>query len=239
MLLAVGLAQGCAAADAPDDRTLTVLAAASLGDVYADLAARFEASHPDVRVRLALGSSTTLARQVAEGAPGDVLTTADPTSMDIAERAGRVEGVVSVARNRLVLVTPAGNPAGVVSAADLDRVPYAACLPSAPCGAAATALLERHGVVTPPTSAELDVRAVLSRVRTGEVGAGLVYASDARAGAGDVDTVAVPDAPAVRYQAGALTGGDPELAGDWLDLVAGADGQAVLARAGFSPAGTP
>ena len=177
-------ASGCSSGG----QTLTVLAAASLTDVFSGLATRFEADHPGVRVRLALGSSTTLARQVAEGAPGDVLTTADPQAMDIAEEAGAVRGAVTVTRNALVLVTPPGNPAAVGSMDDLDRVPYAACLPSAPCGAAATRLLDQYAVRAAPASAELDVRAVLARVRAGEVPAGLVYRSDAQgAGAGGRD----------------------------------------------------
>ena len=229
--LLAGTVTGCSS----DDETLTVLAAASLTDVFAELATRFEADHPGVRVRLALGSSTTLARQVAEGAPGDVLATADPEAMDIAEHAGAVRTPVTVTRNALVLVTPTGNPAGVGSVADLDRVDYAACLPSAPCGAAARPLLDRYAVASPPASSELDVRGVLARVRAGEVDAGLVYRSDALAAGEEVEVVAVDRAPVTRYEAAVLVDGGSALAESWLALVRGPIGQDTLAAAGFLP----
>lgn len=226
---AVGTATGCST----DPDTLTVLAASSLTDVFSDLAARFESEHPGVRVRLAVGSSTTLARQVAEGAPGDVLVTADPAAMDIAEEAGAVRAPVTVAHNTLVLVTPTGNPGRVRSPADLDRVTFATCLPSAPCGAAALQVLDRYDVAASATSAELDVRGVLARVRAGEVEAGLVYLSDARSAADEVETFPVPDAPVVRYEEAALVHGRSDLAERWLALVQGPVGQDALSDAGL------
>ena len=68
----------------------TVLAAASLTDVFEELATGFE-EEQDVDVTFSFGSSTDLAEQVADGAPGDVLATADETSMGLAEDAGVTE----------------------------------------------------------------------------------------------------------------------------------------------------
>ena len=72
---------GGASGGAEQDRTLTVLAAASLTETFTELGQRFEADHPGVDVRLAFDSSATLAAQVVEGAPADVLATADATTM--------------------------------------------------------------------------------------------------------------------------------------------------------------
>ena len=60
-----------------DEQTLTVLAAASLTETFTELAETFEDEHPGVDVELVFGSSTTLAEQAVDGAPGDVLATAD------------------------------------------------------------------------------------------------------------------------------------------------------------------
>ncbi len=64
-----------------------MLAAASLTDVYEELAEQLE-SESDVDVTFSFGSSTDLAAQAADGAPGDVLATADEASMQVAEDAG-------------------------------------------------------------------------------------------------------------------------------------------------------
>ena len=65
-----------------DDQTLTVLAAASLTGTFTELAEAFEEEHPGVDVELVLGSSTTLAEQVVDGAPGEVLATADDVTVE-------------------------------------------------------------------------------------------------------------------------------------------------------------
>ena len=65
-----------------DGTTLTVLAASSLTETFTALAERFEADHPGVDVQLAFDSSATLAAQAVEGAPADVLATADERTMD-------------------------------------------------------------------------------------------------------------------------------------------------------------
>lgn len=221
--------------------TLDVLAASSLTESFGALAARFEDDHPGVEVRLVLESSTTLAQQVGEGAPADVLATADETSMQLVLDAGQAEDADVFATNELVLVTPDDNPAGIESVADLDDsdVAFVACVDTAPCGALAEQLLAENAVVNDPRSLEVDVKAVLSKVVTGEADAGLVYASDARAAGGDVLTFPVPGADAARttYVVAVVDqSDDPGLAEDWVDLVLSADGQAVLADAGFGAA---
>ena len=65
------------------EQTLTVLAAASLTETFTELAERFEDEHPEVDVELVFGSSATLAEQAVDGAPGQVLATADEASMQV------------------------------------------------------------------------------------------------------------------------------------------------------------
>ena len=90
--------------------------------------------------------------------------------------------------NRLTLVTPPDDPAGIESLADLDDpdVDYVVCAETAPCGAVAVAVLEEAGIGAPPASEEVDVKAVLARVVQGEADAGLVYRTDAVAAGDDV-----------------------------------------------------
>lgn len=217
------------------DDELTVLAAASLTDVFEELATPFEEEH-DVDVVLSFGSSTDLAEQVADGAPGDVLATADEASMQLAEDAGVTGEVETFATNVLTIVVPPGNPAGVESLDDLGDATWVRCADEVPCGKVATAVLDAAGVRAEPVSLEEDVRATLDKVVSGEVDAGLVYATDAVAAADDVDAVEIPGAEAAptSYLAATLEqSGDPELAAAWVAWVTSDDGQAILADAGF------
>ena len=219
-----------------EDATLTLLAAASLTEVYADLADRLEAQRPGLEVRVSLGSSTDLAEQAADGAPGDVLSTADETSMGIAEEAGVVDDPVVFARNTLVLAVPAADPAGIDSLADLDGTTWVRCADEVPCGRVALAVLEDNGVTAEPASLEEDVKAALEKVTSGEADAALVYASDAVAAGDAVRTVELSGAEerATSYYAGTLSQAtDPALAGAWVELLLSEEGRAALRAAGF------
>ena len=184
LLLVLPLA-GCGEDDGnTSPRTLTVLAASSLTNVFEGMADDFEAEHDGVEVTFSFGSSTDLAGQVADGAPGDVLATADGTSMQVAEDAGVTGDVETFATNDLVIVTPPDNPAGIETLADLDGATWVRCADEVPCGRVALAVLEGNGITAEPASLEEDVRATLDKVVSGEADAGLVYATDAVA-AGD------------------------------------------------------
>jgi len=142
---------------------------------------------------------------------------------------------VTFATNRLTIVVPPQDPGGVGGAADLARVPTVTCAPQVPCGALARELLDDLGVTVRPVSEEQSVKDVLGKVAAGEADAGLVYVSDARAAGDRVRTVDLARSAdhLNRYRVAAVDGGDPELAGRWLDLVTGPEGREVLTDAGL------
>jgi molybdate transport system substrate-binding protein len=217
--------------------TLRVLAAASLTDVFEQLAEDFEADHEGVDVEFSFGSSSDLAEQAADGAPGDVLATADETSMTLAEDAGVVTDPATFATNVLVIVTPPDNPAGIGTLDDLAGATWVRCADEVPCGRVALAVLEDNGVDAEPVSLEEDVRATLDKVSSGEADAGLVYATDAVAAGDTVGTIPIPGAEEhlTSYFIGALDqSADADLAQEWVDLVTGPDGQEALTDAGFT-----
>ncbi|MGN6577363.1 MAG: molybdate ABC transporter substrate-binding protein [Nocardioides sp.] len=241
LALATVLVSGAGCSSGSGDQELTVLAAASLTGTFTRLEQAFVADHPGVDVRLSFDSSATLAQQVVEGAPADVLATADERTMQTVVDAGGTDGPPDAfASNHLVLVVPAENPAQVRSVDDLARpgVDYVVCVPSAPCGDVAATVLDQSGIDAPAASEETDVKAVLSKVELGEADAGLVYATDA-ADAGDaVHSFEIPGsrATSTRYLVAALKdAGSPDLARAWVDLVRSDRGQQVLADAGFGP----
>lgn len=229
---------GCGAGSGDDGgASITVLAAASLTEPFEELADRFEADHPGVEVELAFDSSATLAHQALEGAPADVLATADTLTMDTAADVLDERPQV-FATNTLRLVTPAGNPAGVEGIADLDSpaLTWVACVETAPCGTVARELLAANGIGAEPASLEVDVKAVLAKVAGDEADAGLVYATDARAAGDAVQTFPVPYADQHRTSCAIAPleqSGEPELARELIELVQSEEGQQLLADAGF------
>jgi molybdate transport system substrate-binding protein len=236
---AVAVAMVPLAGCSDDSTTLRVLAAASLSDVFTQLGEQFEADHEGVDVEFSFGSSTDLAEQAADGAPGHVLATADETSMTVAVDAGTADEPETFATNVLVIVTPPDNPAGIATLDDLDGATWVRCADDVPCGRVAVTVLEDAGVDAEPASLEEDVRATLDKVISGEADAGLVYASDAVAAGDDVTTIPIASAEAQLtsyFIADLEQAEDDDLAEEWVDLITGPEGQAALTAAGF---GTP
>ena len=239
LLLVAPAVAACGGGD-DDQQELTVFAASSLTEAFTMLADDFEKDHSDVDVKLSFGSSTDLATQVNEGSPADVLATADEKSMDVAANEGNIDGdPTQFATNTLILVTPPDNPAGITSLDDLDGADFVVCDPSVPCGAAAATILDNAGVTAEPKSLEEDVKAVLTKVTTGEADAGIVYVTDAAAAGSDVSTVDIPtDVNVVNpYFIGVVKDSDDsDTAQEWVDLVNSQAGQGVLSDDGFGPA---
>jgi molybdate transport system substrate-binding protein len=220
------------------DQKLVVLAAASLTGVFEDFADEFEAAHDGVEVEFSFGSSTDLAQQAADGAPGDVLATADEKSMQVAEDADATGGApVTFATNTMVLVTPPDDPAGITSIDDLDGTTWVRCADEVPCGRVALGLIESNGVTSEPASLEEDVKSTLEKVTSGEADAGFVYATDAIAAGDDVKVIEIADAadqPTSYFIATLAQSEDGDLAQEWIDMVMSDKGQSTLAEAGFS-----
>ena len=101
--------------------TLNVFAAASLTNAFGEIGANFAAANPGVAVVFNFAGSNQLATQIGEGAPADVLASANGTQMNVAIASGRVISGTqrTFVRNRLVIATPADNPAGLTGVQDL------------------------------------------------------------------------------------------------------------------------
>ena len=219
--------------------TLRVMAAASLTESFTALETTFEKAHPDVDVTLSFDSSAILVEQLTQGLAADVLATADLQTMDKAVSAGVISGEPEAfATNTLVIATPAGNPAGIKGIDDLVDTDFAVCVPAAPCGDATQRLFALDQFKGKPATEEENVKGVLTKVTAGEVDAGLVYASDAKAAGDKVDVVRAENASEVVNvdPIAAVKGStNADAAKDWIDLVTGPEGQEVLASHGFGP----
>jgi molybdate transport system substrate-binding protein len=191
--------------------------------------------------------------QIEQGAPADVFLSADAANPQKLASGGFASGEpIAFAGNKLTIIVPKGNPAGVTSPKDLaraglkviaagDQVPitkYAgqlvrnlAALSGYPADFAAK-------YAAHVASREDSVKSVVGKIELGEGDAGIVYVTDAAA-SDKVDTIDVPaEANVSATYAGIVVKASPnqDAAKAFLDWIAGVDGQAILARFGFLPA---
>ncbi|GAB3136430.1 molybdate ABC transporter substrate-binding protein [Micromonospora sonneratiae] len=175
---------------------VTVFAAASLTESFTRIGKDFEAANPGVKVTFSFAGSSALATQINQGAPADVFASAAPANMKTVTDAGNGVGApTTFVRNQLVIAVPKGNPKGVTGLADLTKpdAKVALCAEQVPCGAAAKKALDAAGVKLTPVTLEQDVKGALSKVKLGEVDAALVYRTDAKAAAADVEGIEFPE----------------------------------------------
>jgi molybdate transport system substrate-binding protein len=223
-----------------DPQPVTVFAAASLRGVLEEIAASYGAE-----VSLSYGGSGTMARQVAAGAPADVVALASVEWMDwLAEQGLPGPGQArTLAGNTLVVVGPRGAEPLAAAEEIAARLGGGGRLAmgqreAVPAGAYARQWLENAGLwdSLEPRLAETDnVRAALALVARGEAPLGVVYATDAGAEPGVAVLWQVPDDmhDPIRYPAAALT----PAGADFLDYLGGPGAARVLAAAGFTPDG--
>lgn len=244
LLLAAACGNGSSATRGSGDTrkvtgSITVFAAASLTETFTALGKEFEKAHPGTKVGFNFGASSTLARQVTEGAPGDVFAAASGTTMDTVTKAGDAAGTPAVfARNRLEIAVPAANPGHVRGLADFARpeLRIAVCAPQVPCGAAAAKAFAAAGTTPKPDTLEQDVKATLAKVVSGEVDAALVYRTDVRAAGAAVRGLDFPEAAkAVNdYPIVVLRGSrNAATAAAFRDFVLSPAGRSALVAAGF------
>jgi molybdate transport system substrate-binding protein len=172
--------------------SITVFAAASLTEAFT--AAR--SSVPQVRPTFSFAGSQQLVTQLSQGAPADVVATADEASMGRLVDARLVDPPARLARSSLVIAVPAGNPMAITGLADLARPDVAVVLadPTVPAGRYARLVLDAAGVRVSPRSLELDVRAALAKVTGRTADAAIVYATDVRSSGGRAVAVDLPEA---------------------------------------------
>ena len=234
---------------------LTVFAAASLTDAFEQIAAELEAANPGLAITFNFAGSQALVTQLGQGAEADVFAAANAAQMEAAQANGSIAGEsVVFVRNKLAIVVPATNPAGIVDPADLagDGVRLVLANADVPAGRYARESICLMGqdattfgagfveaVSANIVSEEEDVRDVLTKVELGEADAGIVYVSDALIGGEAVTQVEIPAAVNLlaTYPIAPVIGGDPALAEAFIAYVLSPAGQGVLTGFGFEPAG--
>ncbi len=173
-----------------ETETVTIFAAASTTDAVTEIAQLLTAES-GVTLRPVFAASSTLARQIVQGAPAELYLSANPRWMDYLAAQGLIEPAsrVDLLSNTLVLIAPLDSDAAVEIAAGFDLAgllngrPLALADPDhVPAGIYAKAALSHLGLwpqAAGRTVYAANVRAALALVDRGEAAAGIVYASDA------------------------------------------------------------
>ena len=231
------VAAACSSGSTTAESAILVSAAASLTDAFAEIEAGFEAANPGVDVVLNFGGSSILREQILEGAPADVFASADAANMDLVIAGGGAETAQLFATNQLQIAVPLDNPGGVTGIFDFadEELLIGLCATGVPCGDLAARVLERAGVIPAVDTFEPNVRALLTKIESGDLDAGVVYVTDVAA-SGAVVGLEVPEDAKVTagYPVAATSGGaNPDGGAAFVAYVLSADGQAILAQHGF------
>jgi molybdate transport system substrate-binding protein len=226
---------------------LTVFAAASLTDAMKDVSAQW-AKDGHQPLRLSFGASSTLARQIEQGAPANLFASADEKWMDyLADKKLIVADTrKDLLGNDLVLVVPADKPQHVTIGPGFDLLGLlgpngriATGDPAhVPVGLYAEQALKKLGMwdaVQPRLARTDDVRGALLLVERGEAPAGIVYATDAAVSKGVMVAGVFPanSHDPVSYPFAVVKAGDTPEARALMTFLAGPDARAIFDKRGF------
>jgi len=242
LLLALLLALPAAA----QGKTVTVFAAASLTDSLKQAADAYKA-RTGTAITLSFNASSTLARQIEQGAPADIFFSADTDWMDYLEKAGDIAPGTrrDLLGNRLVLVAasdakpapriaPGFDLAGALGSGKLAMADPAS-VPAGKYGKTALTVLGVWDRVAAKVVQAENVRVALEYVARGEAPFGIVYATDAKiAPVKVVGTFPENSHPPIIYPV-ALTKSASPAARAFLTFLEGPEARAIFEKAGFTP----
>jgi molybdate transport system substrate-binding protein len=211
---------------------LTVYAASSLTEVFPTI---------DSTARYNFAGSDELATQIREGAPADVYAAASSKYPQELHDEGLVQEPVTFASNKLVLIVPKGNPAGIKTVKDVTRpgTKLVVAAEGVPVGDYTREVLDKlqlSDALDNVVSNEDDVKGVVGKVSLGEADAGFVYATDATAAGDEVSVIELPKGsqPPIEYQIAVVAGTNNKKAAEaFVQKVLAPKGQQALESAGF------
>lgn len=184
LMSAAVLLAGCKHASHP---ALTLSIAASLQDAMVEIESGYQHAHGAVDFRNNFGSSGTLAGEIEQGAPVDVIISAGPKPVDQLQARGLLEpGTrINLLRNSLVLIAPLDSKLvgfNDLTASTVRTVALGdpASVPAGHYGQQTLNSFKLYDKLRSKIVLGKDVRQVLSYVETGNADAGLVYSTDAR-----------------------------------------------------------
>lgn len=231
---------------------LTVFAAASLKSAFDVIGSHFT-QQTGTEVDFVFAGSSTLARQIQQGAPADVFVSANTAWMEVLNQDGALvpNSIKDLVSNQLVLVSASPlaasvdmNDGAAVRAAIGSGYLSMAMVDAVPAGIYGKQALMSLGIwdqLTDNIVQADNVRSALTYVALGEAGFGIVYASDVQAEKNVFLVGSFPEAShaPIRYPMAAIKGGQAALARGFFEFLEGADTRAIFDEFGFSPIPNP
>ena len=219
---------------------ITVFAAASLTEAFNDTQSALETEQPDLSITYNFGGSGMLVTQIQQGAPADVVATADTDTMKKLTDGGQVETSTTFAKNKLEILVAPGNPKQIKGLSDLSRtdLKVVLCDDTVPAGRYAKQALSTAGVTVKPVSKESDVKSAVAKVTSGEADATIVYQTDVTAAGSKGEGVVIPDNQNViaTYPIAIVKATkNRDGAAAFVDSVVNGSDQAALQKRGFLP----
>lgn len=233
LVAVLGLTTGASASTS--QAPLTIFASASLTEVLRAF---------DSTPRYSFTNIGTIETQIRQGAPADIIASATPVNTQRLYRDGFVEKPVTFTANRLALIVPRSNPAGINSIYDLRRkdAKIVMTTQAAAAGNYTLVVLRKMGlsrsVLPKVVSREPDVKSVTGKIVLGQADAGFAFVTDARPISDQVRVIRIPAwaQPRIRYEVAVVSRSPNKAqAQQWIRGLLSPRGQAVLREAGFLP----
>ncbi len=239
----------------PSDPKLIVFAAASLTDPFEALRGRFQERYPPVDVRLHLAAAPHLRERIEAGEPCDVYASADRENVARLEEKGLVLASAPLAENKLCVILPKANRAGIERLPDLARPGIRVLTEpeSLPMGRYMRQILANlsrapgygpdygERVLGNVGSQAVNVKHIVVRVSSEEADAGFVYVSDVTPDVrGSLRVIAVPEESNVtaHYMIAVMrTAALREWAAAFMDMAVSPAGRGLLESFGFAAPG--
>jgi molybdate transport system substrate-binding protein len=176
--------------------SLTVFAASSLTKAFNTAEQGLELDNPGFTATYSFAGSQDLVTQLLNGAPADVIATANTDTMAQLVAKGLVETPQPFCRNKLEIAVAPGNPLGIKTLADLNNPGVKLVIgdPSVPVGEYVTDIEALDGIHFTPVSLQLSDAAVVEQLESGDANAALVFVTDVIGAAGQITGVPIPAA---------------------------------------------
>jgi len=237
------------------DDELTVFTAASLTGTFGEIGQLYE-NETGMSVAFNFDGSQALRTQIENGAYADLFASANKRHMNALRDGGLINNssMVVFTRNRISLIIPRDNPAGISNLSDLARPGLKIVMGTkdVPVGDYALQIIDKLGndsaygpdyraaVLDNVISQETNVNYVVTKVALGEADVGFAYVSDITEDMADrVDKIDIPDEFNViaEYPIAVMQESEhPAQSQDFVNLVTSDRGKAILERYGFAPA---